>query len=85
MSSTSLWRQRSRRTPYTGRGITRMACVRCGEPAATQWQVCADGGVFRPLCLSCDVALNEMVLCWAGDPDAEAKMAAYRATMGAAP
>jgi hypothetical protein len=34
--------------------------------------------VFRPICRDCDVALNELVLRWAGDPHVEEKMRAYR-------
>lgn len=55
-----------------------MPCFRCGERASAQWQVCADGGVYRPLCRDCDIALNELVLRWVVDPGAEAKLAAYR-------
>ena len=70
----------SRRHPYTDRGIRRMRCIRfavCGNKAATQWQICADGRVYRPVCWPCDVELNRMVLEWAGDPEAVEKMAAY--------
>jgi hypothetical protein len=73
---------RPRRKPYTSRGITRMACWRCGERASFHWNVCADGNVYRPVCTPCDVALNDLVLCWAGDPDRKAKMTAYRARVG---
>lgn len=68
-----------RRRPYTDAGIRRLPCVRCKRPAAFQWSVCADGNLQRPLCADCDVALNRLVLEWAGDPDVEAKMAAYEA------
>lgn len=63
---------------YTTRGIRRLKCVRCGNTAEHTWQICADGNLHRPLCLECDVALNALVLAWVGDPDAAAKMAAYR-------
>lgn len=72
-------RRHGRRRPYTERGIRRLPCFRCGEPARFQWSICADGNRQRPLCAGCDVELNAMVLRWAGDPDAEAKIAAYRA------
>ena len=68
---------KGRTTPYTERGITRKACVRCDKPAQFQWQVCADKRVFRTLCLACDIALNRLVLRWAGDPDWKPKCAAY--------
>lgn len=67
-----------RRTPYTEKGIRRIPCARCGSPSRYQWQICADGNVYRGLCVACDVALNEMVLLWVGDPLADAKMEAYR-------
>lgn len=67
-----------RTKPYTEIGIRRMKCFRCGKPARFQWQICSDGNVYRPVCLACDFELNEMVLRWAGFPDWEEKMRAYR-------
>lgn len=67
-----------RREFYTQRGIRRMACIRCHRPAMFQWSICADGNVQRVLCDECDIDLNRMVLEWAGDPDVEMKMEAYR-------
>lgn len=74
-----------RRTPYTAIGIRRLKCFRagCENRAETQWQICADGRVFRPLCLACDVELNRLVLEWVGFPDAAEKLAAYRERMEA--
>jgi hypothetical protein len=74
-----------RRTPYTAIGIRRLQCFRvgCANRAETQWQICADGRVFRPLCLPCDIELNRLVLEWAGLPDAAEKLAAYRERMEA--
>lgn len=74
-------RRHGRRAPYTDRGIRRLPCYRCGAPAAFQWQVCADGNLYRPLCSVCDVALNALVLRWMGAPDAEARVAAYVAAV----
>jgi hypothetical protein len=71
------WRASGRREPYTSIGIKRLRCVRCGGKAAHQWQVCADGNVYRPLCL-CDIALNKLVLEWANDPQAAEKTARYQ-------
>lgn len=76
---------RPRKKPYTEAGIRRVPCRRCGDPSRYQWQVCADGNVYRGLCLACDVALNELVLRWASDPDADAKIASYRASRGMGP
>jgi hypothetical protein len=66
-----------RKTPYTVAGIRRLKCYRCGQPAVHQWQICADGNVWRPLCLACDIALNRMVLVWMGFPDALVKVQRY--------
>lgn len=70
--------------PYTVIGIGRLSCVRCGEPASTTWQVCADQRMLRPLCWECDVALNEMVLLWAGwsKEEVTAMISDYRDTGG---
>ena len=51
-----------RKTPYTEIGIRRLKCFRCENKAQFQWQICSDGNQFRPICLPCDVELNEMVL-----------------------
>lgn len=64
------WRAK-RKKPYTAKGITRLPCIRCGSPAAHQWQICADGNNFRAICLPCDIALNKMVLKWMRHPDAQ--------------
>ncbi len=69
---------RRRTRPYTAIGISRVPCFRCGKPSRYQWQVCADQRTFRGLCTDCDVGLNALVLRWMRDPDAAAKVAAYR-------
>ena len=68
-----------RRIPYTRRGIARIPCIRCGSPAKFQWNLCSDGGHYRPLCLACDVALNRLVLAWMGHPEAQALANSYQA------
>jgi hypothetical protein len=68
----------ARRKPFTERGILRKACIRCGQPARFQWQICSDGNNWRPLCGPCDVALNAVVLAFMGHPDADAVIAEYR-------
>jgi hypothetical protein len=70
-------RRYGRRKPYTRIGIARLPCFRCGSKASAQWQICADGNLRRPICTPCDIDLNRIVLAWAGDPDAAAKIAAY--------
>lgn len=53
-----------RRTPYTEVGICRVKCavVGCDNRAAHQWQICADGNRWRPICKAHDVAINEAVM-----------------------
>lgn len=63
--------------PYTAAGISRLRCIRCGGQAVHQWQICSDGNNWRPLCLACDVALNELVLRWFGHPRAAELLAVY--------
>lgn len=60
-----------RSKPYTAAGINRCACIRCGAQATYQWQICADGNNYRPLCVACDVALNRAVLKFMRHPDAK--------------
>lgn len=61
MSSKSPW-QTKRKQPYTEIGIGRLKCIRCGDPADFQWQICSDGNNYRPICLECDIKLNRVVL-----------------------
>ena len=64
-----------RRKPYTERGITRVKCavVGCGNRARYQWQICADGNAYRPICPEHDVAINAAVmrLVWGKSRDAD--------------
>lgn len=67
-----------RKKPYTEIGIQRMKCFRCGGKAKYQWQICADENIYRPICEECDIALNEIVLKWAGFPNWEDKIKQYK-------
>lgn len=67
-----------RAEPYTERGVRRLDCIRCGMPARFQWQICADGNNYRPLCDVCDVSLNELVLEFMLHPRAADLVEAYR-------
>lgn len=78
MKPYSSWQSKGRKLHYTARGIKRVACIRCGQQAAHQWQICADGNRYRPLCIDCDISLNELVLKWAQDPNWYAKMQLYK-------
>ncbi len=76
------WPTNLRRAPYSEVGIRRRPCVRCGARAEHQWNVCALPRSFHPLCVACDVALNRLVLEWAGHPDARALGDAYAVRQG---
>jgi len=70
-----------RTKPYTAIGIRRKKCIRfavCGNMASTQWQICADGRQYRPVCADCDVELNALVLAWGMIPDGARKIRLYR-------
>jgi hypothetical protein len=47
-----------------------------------QWQICADGNNYRPLCDTCDVLLNIMVLDWAKHPRVQELSREYAAMHG---
>lgn len=68
-----------RKTPYTEIGIRRLKCFRCENKAQFQWQICSDGNQFRPICLDCDVELNEMVLNFMGFKDWKEMIEKYKA------
>ena len=72
-----------RRNPYTTIGISRVPCIRCGEPSRTQFQICADGRLYRPFCAGCDVELNEMVIRWIWGDAREDDLRRYREMMEA--
>ncbi len=65
--------------PYTARQIVKLACVCCGQPAKYQWNCCADGNVWRPICPECDILMNEIMLSLVRDPDRYQKMLDYAA------
>lgn len=69
-----------RRKPYTETGIGRMICSKdgCGKRAKFQWQICADGNIYRPICPQCDVAINEMVTRFMWGQKRESGLKAYR-------
>lgn len=69
-----------RRDPYTRAGIARLRCIRCQlRQAVHQWEICADGNRWRPLCLECDIELNRLVLEFMRHPNARALGDQYEA------
>jgi hypothetical protein len=65
--------------PYSDIGIRRLRCARtgCKNRAEFQWQICADGNQYRPLCRECDIALNRIVLRFMGWKNWKEKITAY--------
>lgn len=64
--------------PYFEDEIRDQQCVRCGEMANFQWQICSDGNNYRCICLQCDVGLNKLVLEFMKHPNAAELSAEYR-------
>ena len=71
--------------PYTDDKIRHLRCCRCGKKAVHQWKACADGGVWRPLCLQCDFDLNELALTFMRVPNAARKLRRYAKGLGLKP
>jgi hypothetical protein len=74
-----------RKRPYTPRGISRVPCIHCNAaPAAEQWRkdFCADNHevAWLPLCLKCDIALNDLLLRFFNVSDVDEKMKRYIAS-----
>lgn len=67
-----------RKRPYTIAEIAQKRCVACGHQARYQWQCCANGNRWLPLCRQCDVALNEAALAIMRVPGRAKMLAAYR-------
>jgi len=67
--------------PYTAKGITRSKCIRCGEPAKFQWNVCADHNNYRAICAECDIGLNRVALEFMCHPDVDAAIETYKKRM----
>lgn len=73
----------ARRQPYTAIGIKRKRCVRCGEKAHAQWNVCALGKQHFPVCKQCDIGLNRLAVKYMRVPDGGAKLQDYEARLTA--
>ena len=71
-----------RRTPCTQDIIHRSKCFKCKTRSAKeQFNICALGGRFVPICPSCDVELNALVLEWLDVPEQDERMKIYREKM----
>ena len=59
-------------------------CFRCGAtPSAYTWTICSDGNRYRPICLPCDIALQEVVLLFMGFKNWRSKLERYKARVAA--
>ena len=68
-----------RKTPYTQIGIERLKCFRCKKRKANQqWGICADNNIWRPICILCDIDLNEMALKFMKFKDWKSKLNEYK-------
>jgi late competence protein required for DNA uptake (superfamily II DNA/RNA helicase) len=70
-----------RTRPYTVTGIGRVKCFRCGNKASQQWQICSDNNYYRPVCISCDIELNKLVLQFMGFENWEEKLDKYNSSL----
>lgn len=66
-----------RKKPFSDKEIEKCECVRCGKPARFQWNACADGNTWRPMCEQCDIMLNAVVLKFLGFKDWKQKVRDY--------
>ncbi len=63
--------------PYPDSKLYKLDCYVCGEKAKFQWNACADGNVWRPLCAKHDVLINKAVLQVLYPKDWEVKLKEY--------
>lgn len=65
--------------PYSQDEIRRAPCAGCGaRNSLHQWNCCANDNRWMPVCLDCDVALNEMALAFFRVKGRAALMMRYR-------
>lgn len=91
-SDTLIWARRQLRTYVDGEyddtlegsierydveGIGDSSCIKCGESASFQWNICSDDNTNRPICKKCDIELNRLVLEWAGFDNVDEKITKY--------
>lgn len=71
----------TRRTkPYTAAGLARMKCaaIGCNNRAIYQFEICADGNNWRPVCAEHDAKINEAVMRVIYGKTREAEIKRYR-------
>jgi hypothetical protein len=72
-----------RKKPYSCEEMSKgtVKCLGCGKPAIHQWSCCANDHLKMPVCLDCDVALNEMALAFFRVPSRDKLIAKYKQGM----
>jgi hypothetical protein len=53
------------------------SCYRCGEPATQVFNICCMGDADYPLCVECDIMLNEFVVNFMKVPDRDVLIRKY--------
>jgi hypothetical protein len=66
-----------RKEPYTVSEIKRKTCF-CGKRAIFQWQCCANGNRWVPLCREHDIQLNEIAMAIMQIPGRRELLTKYR-------
>lgn len=66
-----------RKKPYTNGEIARRKCF-CGGQAVYQWNCCANGNRWVPVCREHDIQLNEVAMAVMQIPGRARLLAAYR-------
>jgi hypothetical protein len=65
--------------PYTIEEFRKFVpCAGCGKRSVHQWSCCANYQRKIPVCLDCDIALNEMALAFFRAPGRVKLLANYR-------
>lgn len=67
-----------RKKPYSAIGIRRMKCASCTQRAEYQWNCCANGNYWVPLCARCDVMMNDLMMRFVNHPHHGKLMKRYR-------
>lgn len=73
-------RRVGRLRPYTVEEFQKkkVPCAGCGGRSVHQWSCCSNDHRKIPVCLDCDMALNEMALAFFRVPGRDRLMARYR-------
>lgn len=73
----SSW-EASKKSPYKEDEISKNKCIRCEGQAKYQRQICSDDNNYRPICASCDIELNKLVLNFMKHPNKDSLSDDYK-------